>query len=447
MDKIFLKNDLITGNTLTQDGVLAYIALRTLIDESIPLYNKTSSTDCISVNRLAYSLIGEMDYEKALIDSLVRGIAELASGEWISIRKDLSTNKNYEYVLDIEKLWLDKEKDKFTVVYTDDIHKIMTCKDNIDKMDKKLRILKYFVTLVSTFDWSLDGKIGYMSEEYIAGLANIAVRTLQRYNVILAEKQILYIYKSNDKVREDYKLKQIKNCYSRYEDKDACEQYASNYENMYGVEHKIVRTKKNKEQADNNRRLAQIYNRIRKGHADDYDEATIKKVRNYIVNKNKTLYEKYDDAIAKGYTGEDFLNQIKDEEIFEQFDFLNDVSQNGNADETGDWGEPDPMIDFSVEEILDMPTVCEVQPDITKKGSVANGVLCSEGDNPKIDSEKGSQKSSNPSNSVQMDANETVLPNSVKRDDLEMIDIDSLFDEDTDDKPVLSEEEAWELFA
>lgn len=400
MDKIFLKNDLITGNTLTQDGVLAYIALRTLIDESIPLYNKTSSTDCISVNRLAYSLIGEMDYEKALIDSLVRGIAELASGEWISIRKDLSTNKNYEYVLDIEKLWLDKENDKFTVVYLDDIYKIMTCKDNIDKMDKKLRILKYFVTLVSTFDWSLDGKIGYMSEEYIAGLANIAVRTLQRYNVILAEKQILYIYKSNDKVREDYKLKQIKNCYSRYEDKDACEQYASNYENMYGVEHTIVQTKKNKEQADNNRRLAQIYNRIRKGHADDYDEATIKKVRNYIVNKNKTLYEKYDDAIAKGYTGEDFLNQIKDEEIFEKFDFLNDVSQNGNANETSDWGEPDPMIDFSVEEILDMPTVCEVQPDLAKKGSVADSDLHAKGSKPKMDSEN-----------------------------------------------VLSEEEAWELFA
>lgn len=44
--------------------------------------------------------------------------------------------------------------------------------------------------------------------------------------------------------------------------------------------------------------------------------------------------------------------------------------------------------------------------------------------------EKGSQKSSNPS-----------------KDDLELIDIESLFDEDTDDRPVLSQEEAWELFA
>ena len=405
MDKLFLRNDLITGNTLTQDGVLAYIALRNLIDESIPLYNKTSSTDCISVNRLAYSLIGEMDYEKALTDSLQRGIYELSGGEWISIRKDLSTNKSYEFVLDIEKLWLDTEKDKFTVVFPADVHKIMTCNE---KMDKRIRMLKYYVALVSTFDWSLDGKIGHMSQEYIAGLADNSIRTCQRYNDILVDMQMIYVYKSNDKVRDDYKLKQIKNCYSRYDDKDLCEQYASNYENMYGVEHTIVQTKKNKEQADNNRRLAQIYNRICDGHADDYDEATIKKVRNYIVNKNKTLYEKYDDAIAKGYTGEDYLDQIKDEEIFEQFDFLNGELNNF----TDQWGEPDPMIDFSVEEILDMPTACEVQSDLTKKVSVTDSDL----------HQKGS------------------------KDDLDLIDIESLFDEDTDDRPI-SQEEAWELFA
>ena len=42
---------------------------------------------------------------------------------------------------------------------------------------------------------------------------------------------------------------------------------------------------------------------------------------------------------------------------------------------------------------------------------------------------------------------ETVLPNSVERNDLDLIDIESLFDEDTDDRPVLSQEEACELFA
>lgn len=62
-----------------------------------------------------------------------------------------------------------------------------------------------------------------------------------------------------------------------------------------------------------------------------------------------------------------------------------------------------------------MPTVCGVQSDLTKKGSVT-------------DSEQFSQNSST-------------------TDDLELIDIESLFDEDTDDRTVLSQAEAWELFA
>lgn len=356
MDKLFLRNELIAGNTLTQDGVLAYIALKILIDESIPLCNKKLSVDCISVNRLAYLLIGEMDYEKALTDSLQRGIYELAGGEWISIHKDLSTNKSYEFVLDLEKIWIDTGKDKFTVVYSNDVYKIMTCNE---KMDKKIRMLKYYAALVSTFDWSLNSKIGHMSQEYIAEQANNSSRTCQRYNDILVDMQIIYVYKSNDKISDGNKLKQIKNCYSRYEDRDVCERYAAGFEEMYGVQHKIVQTKKNKEQADNNRRLAQIYNRICEGYADIYDEVTTKKVYKYIINKNKTLHAKYDDAVAKGYTGEGILDQIKDEDIFKQFDFLK--SDLKVLDDN--WGEPD-SLDYSIEEILDMPAASEVKEDI-----------------------------------------------------------------------------------
>ena len=38
------------------------------------------------------------------------------------------------------------------------------------------------------------------------------------------------------------------------------------------------------------------------------------------------------------------------------------------SDEADDWGEPDSMEhDFSVEEMLDMPTVSEFQPDLAKE--------------------------------------------------------------------------------
>ena len=425
MENLFLNKDLVTGNSLTVDGVLAYTALRIIIDESIPLYNQTNTVDCVSVNRLAYALVGDMDYEKVLIDSLVRGIAELSGGKWISIRKDLSTKASYEYVLDLSAMWLDTDKDKFIIVSPNEVYKIMTCNE---VMKKKISMLKYFMALISTFDWALDSKIGHMSQQFIADQADNSVRTCQRYNDILEEMEMIFVYKSNDKVRINDKLKQIKNCYSRYADKYACEQYASNYENMYGVEHKIVQSKKNKSQADHNRRLGAIYNQICFNNTD-YDKETIKEVYKYINNKNKALQDEIDAKYAQTYLTdsdkayiEGLEAQKRDVSVFEQFDFLNVNTQDGNTD---DWGE---QIDFSVEEMLDMPTVCEVQSTSSKKGSVANSVLHSEVDKPKMDSE-------------------TVLPNSVKRDDLEMIDIDSLFDEDTDDKPVLSEEEAWELFA
>ena len=62
------------------------------------------------------------------------------------------------------------------------------------------------------------------------------------------------------------------------------------------------------------------------------------------------------------------VNALTDDER-EDLEKLFDSPKNKNADETGDWGEPDSMLhDFSVEEILDMPTMGEDQPDLSKRG-------------------------------------------------------------------------------
>lgn len=330
MDKLFLNKGLVTGTALTQDGVLAYMALRTIVDESIPLYNKTSSVDCVSLNRMAYALVGSQEkYEKVLLDSLQRGIYELKFANVLDILQDFSTKTSYEYLLDMANMRLDTEKENFMFVYPEEVHKILNC-DEI--MKKKISMLRYFVSLISTFNWcksmrNLQGKISTMSIEYIATQAGMmSQRTCIRYNEILSEMKMIYVYKSNDKERVGDKLKQIKNCYSRYADKDVCEEYASNYEDWRGAQHIIVRTQKNKEQADNNRRLAQIYNRIRDGYGDTYDEETIRKVQKYIVNKNKTLQEEIDAKHAQeDMTDSDrrwvekLESQIKDESVFEQF--------------------------------------------------------------------------------------------------------------------------------
>lgn len=375
--RLFLDENLVTGNELTPDGVLTYIALRKMMDENIFLKKLDATEDCISVARMAFSLVGVWEkYPKVFTDALQRGIYELVAVDKIKIVQSFS--KGMEFVLDIKNLYLDtsKEGQHFVMVSTDEVCKILTHECD---MKKKISILKYYVALISSFDWSanmkfrpdmpnLQGKIGHMTQQYVAALAGISDRTCQRYNVILDDElKMIYIYRSNDKIKEGDTLKQINNCYSRYEDKELCELYAADFENKMGHNHRIMKTKKNKEQADNNRRLAQIYNRICEGYGDDYDEETVRNVFKYITNKNKTLIDEIDRKQSQeylSYSDKDYIenlqSQIRDTLIFEQFPYLNEDSQDGNS-ETGDWGEPDPMNDlFTVEEILDMPTASDV---------------------------------------------------------------------------------------
>lgn len=454
MDKIYLKNELVTGDILTPEGVLTYIALRKIMDESAVIRGKDSTLDCISVNKMAYSLIGTMDkYDKSLLDALVRGVYELVAGNIVTIIQPYQN----EWVLDFKHMYVDTMTNKYTVIIADEIKKILTING---QMKRNISMLKYFVALVSTFDWSaslkckgnmpdLQGKLTHMPQDYIAGQAGISVKTCRRYNDILVDCKVIYIYKSNDKIKSDDSLKQINNCYSRYEDRDLCRMYASNYENIMGYQHKIVQTKKNKQQADKNRRLAQIYNRICDGHVDEYDKATIKEVYKYVTNRNKSLQEKIDEKHSQNYLSysdqewvEKLESQIRDVSIFEQFDFLQ-LPKVTEPAETGDWGEPDPMeYDFSVEEILDMPDLSndkkchligEFQSDPTSK--VTDCDLQSEG------GKSGSFGIDTADNSVIVNSSIT------DRDDIELIDIDSLFEDEADDKPVLSQDEAWELFS
>ena len=118
-----------------------------------------------------YALIGSQEkYEKVFLDSLQRGIYELQLANVIRVLQDLSTKTSNEYLLDFSNLYLDTEKEQFVTIFSEEIYKILACEE---VMKKKISMLKYFIAIVSTFNWSksmrkLQGKIGTMSMEYIA---------------------------------------------------------------------------------------------------------------------------------------------------------------------------------------------------------------------------------------------------------------------------------------
>lgn len=197
-----------------------------------------------------------------------------------------------------------------------------------------------------------DLDISGMSLEYFADLTGISSKTCNRYNIILEKNHLLFVYRSNDKMKNfDGTMRQINNCYSRYCDKELCIAYATDYENRYGYEHKIVQTRKNKEEADKNRRLAAIYNRICEGH--EYPIEVVREVQKYIRNKNQYLQKLIDEKKAQSYMAfseKEWVarleSQLRDESVFLQAKLESDCEFESNI-----WGEPNPL-DIFIEEAV-----------------------------------------------------------------------------------------------
>ena len=222
-----------------------------IMDKNILSINQPFLIDSISVIKMAFTLCGyQKEYERVLLNSLERGIEELASISEITIIHEFRLNKTItfrEYILDVTKLQFDASGNNFFVIISpDEINQIMNCEETIKR---KISMVRYFVTLIGTFDWTnpdnefiswwrkdarYQGKIGHMSQQYIANQCGISERSCQRYNDILEALKLIYVRKSSGKLRYENQIKQINNCYSRYEDRYLCDEYAGEYERNYG---------------------------------------------------------------------------------------------------------------------------------------------------------------------------------------------------------------------
>ena len=105
-------------------------------------------------------------------------------------------------------------------------------------------------------------------------------------------------------------------------------------------------------------------------HGAVYPEKEIKRIHRYVHYRNQQNEKKYEQAVEKGYSGEEFLDKIVPEDVFYKYKYLlnnSTDSENENIDNQTDdnWGEPVSMEnDFSIDEILDMHTEGEVQMNL-----------------------------------------------------------------------------------
>lgn len=350
-----------------------------------------------SIEEIAYTITGRWidarNKDRQLHKNIRMGIQSLADKGIIKIIDQSSEN----YVFSNDGLEVDTEKEKFIVVELWELQKIFS------ESNKPFNVFTFFVDLVGTINNKT--KEWHMSQDEIAANCHCSKRTVNSYLEQLENMHLIYVYR-HKKRRADGTYHKLNNSYGRYADKESIIKAAQEYSNT--VECEDILTKIDR------RAIKLRYNAFCDGakkYQDNHDAVIA--LYNECKLYNKSLKCKPVEGSCDG--------EWKQGEPLELSVFPDDVVNGVPKISDDQWGETDSMEhDFFVEEMLDMPTVSEIQINPTQKMSVTDSDLQNEGDNQKIDSEKRSQISSNPS-----------------RDDLELIDIESLFDEDTDDRPVL----------
>lgn len=368
--KVFLLNSIINDKTISDNGILAYCYLRAIQRTDINWYY-------ISVNAMDYFFRQTYDVDTRDKKKYVDGLNDLEAHGLI--RK--ISGKKYEFEYDLQPLYFDPSKTNkenqmwFSVVYTDELSSIMQIDDAVTKADEKknvskAKLVRYFVNVVSTFmngqDWSIelpdgtivDGVIGFPSIEILSDKSNISKDTVITYNEILERAKILYVFRAKDLiVHADKSITGITNTYGRYKYKDYVTRKGKEHKDEYGyeaskemVKHKTSNTYHRKSMG------AKYYHLVERGKA--YDEQTIIEIFHYAVEYNETHAE--DDY---------YTDKLKDLEFFDQFPFITEDCLKGKKKPKrkksyDQWGEPDPIGEYSIEEILNMPTQSSIYEEL-----------------------------------------------------------------------------------
>ena len=367
---IFLDSKIITDNKLSSDTIAVYTALRMIQNSNINEYY-------VNMKLLAYQLSNNLIFSRKYMERLSDGLNELITKKYITI---VANNADKDYILDISNLIInnrtDENKDKtfFVVIKSEEIHKIM----NLDSRLDKFSILRYFMCMLSTINhnatyYDVMGKeyynfVGFMTNDYIGSLCGVAsYTTYDKYNHLLEDSELIYIFRHSVMLRDEKgQLKNLPNHYGRFKDKELIIGYAVNRDNFELGEDAVDK------RANESRSLMQKYYCMIK-YGTEYPEKEVRRIYRYVHYRNQQNEKNYRQAIEKGYSGEEFLDKIVPEDIFYKYEYLfvKDSSVFGNVN-TGsivsndNWGEPVSMEhDFSIEEMLDMPTEGEVQNEPT----------------------------------------------------------------------------------
>ncbi len=384
MKKLFLNNAVIKDKNLDNYDIAVYVALRSLYDVQL-------DSQVLTFNMIAYALYGSRNYTKYTMNHIKSAFENLGLKGLI---KKVDSYSTTEFIVDMSGLHFEQNTSTgvfYTAITLEEVHRIM----NIDTPKDNFAILRYFIILISSichdkgtydhfsyYDAHTDF-VGFMTQDTLAGWCGTTKARIIEYNSILETEKIIYTYrhKQNRKDKETGQIMSFSNHYGRYEDKQWIIQFANEYVATFNLKETETLVKAEKSRV--NKRYAAIYNLLVKDfnrYIGNFSDMELIETYKYIHGK-KICNEKKLRNIEEGTAFYDnILRKIKNEDLFDDIpcvvDYINrkvkqkrDMEKRKNnlvnAISDDNWGEPVSMEhDFSIEEILDMPTECEVQMNL-----------------------------------------------------------------------------------
>ena len=290
-----------------------------------------------SISEISYTMTGswidKRNNDRRLYNGIKDALSTLAERKMITILDQNGDN----YIISNKGLEVNTDKEKFIVVELWEIQKIFS------ESSKPFNVFTFYVNLIGTINNKT--KEWHISQDEMVSLWGASKRTVNDYLEQLEKMQLIYIYR-HKKRRSNGTYYKLNNSYGRYCDKDAVITEALKYSDTVECEDFVEKLDR--------RAIKLRYNAYCEG-AKKYinNPAAVIALYRECLAYNKSLKYK---PVEGYYDGEYKQGEPLDLSVFSD-EVRNEADDN--------WGEPAPMEhDFSVEEILDMPTEGEVQMNL-----------------------------------------------------------------------------------
>ena len=290
-----------------------------------------------SVSEISYTMTGswidKRNNDRRLYNGIKDALSTLSERKMITILDQNGDN----YIISNKGLEVNADKEKFVVVELWEMQKIFS------ESSKPFNVFTFYVNLIGTINNKT--KEWHMSQDEMVSLWGASKRTVNDYLEQLEKMQLIYVYR-HKKRRSNGTYYKLNNSYGRYCDKDAVIAEALKYSDAVECEDFAEKLDR--------RAIKLRYN----AYCDD-----AKKYRNNFDAKvdlcrqclayNKSLKYK---PVEGYYDGEYKQGELLDLSVFPD-EVRNAVDDN--------WGNPVSMEhDFSIEEMLDMPTEGDVLSEL-----------------------------------------------------------------------------------